>query len=637
MNLLTGPSQRKASTTAIFNFGLDDHEASPHIDSPGSSGALDLTFPPYTSPTSPITTLPFPTSYSINPTASPRSPRSRFPASLSPPPAGPTGSSRRPSAKALRLLGIAASDIAPSTPSPRRKPPNPLDSSDDESDWGYDHHASLSLVEGLALVDPPASSSSSSTFPSSTQRAQPTPRHRATFASDETLLADSSGASAIHRHKYKTSFDGAATYHRDLDQHDLIHATGSDSTVFPLMDHTMVPMGSESTIVDPNYPDGFANDNGCEAIPHRSRFWETPIAGDIQWQRRHGFQPPYHPYFFIQWTFCVLIFFGEFLYSARFIDRTTRAFVAVYVVGIGISLTTGVLNLLASYINPTDPVVTRTSVPRNLVYRMVPGILVNNLSTGVCDVCQVQVAFTTRHCKRCNRCVSGFDHHCKWLNTCIGTRNYRVFIVLLLVGGTTGLLYLANSAYIIYLFFAHKATYLERVADIFDLDEPHPAATSGPVIAADVVVAVLAFANWVAVSAVAQILMFHIKLSRQGKTTVEYLNEMDDQRYTEFLDSQAARAASQVAAVRNGGGGGGGVATVGPSVAEQGRVRYYAYRVRYALVRGRRRIGGWFGRRPARPAGYSASLVGRSDGATASLKLAGPGDDWLPMTGIHTA
>jgi len=34
----------------------------------------------------------------------------------------------------------------------------------------------------------------------------------------------------------------------------------------------------------------------------------------------------------------------------------------------------------------------------------------------------------TRHCRRCDKCVSGFDHHCLWLNTCVGSCNYRPWI-----------------------------------------------------------------------------------------------------------------------------------------------------------------------------------------------------------------
>lgn len=36
-----------------------------------------------------------------------------------------------------------------------------------------------------------------------------------------------------------------------------------------------------------------------------------------------------------------------------------------------------------------------------------------------------------RHCKRCNRCVVGFDHHCEFLNQCICDFNYKQYIAMM--------------------------------------------------------------------------------------------------------------------------------------------------------------------------------------------------------------
>lgn len=52
---------------------------------------------------------------------------------------------------------------------------------------------------------------------------------------------------------------------------------------------------------------------------------------------------------------------------------------------------------------------------------------------GYCEYCQRNVLKDSKHCRRCNRCVRGFDHHCRFVNQCVGRRNYRLFIILLVL------------------------------------------------------------------------------------------------------------------------------------------------------------------------------------------------------------
>lgn len=42
--------------------------------------------------------------------------------------------------------------------------------------------------------------------------------------------------------------------------------------------------------------------------------------------------------------------------------------------------------------------------------------------------CIIAQGSRTKHCRKCNKCVDGFDHHCLWLNTCVGERNYRPWV-----------------------------------------------------------------------------------------------------------------------------------------------------------------------------------------------------------------
>lgn len=61
-----------------------------------------------------------------------------------------------------------------------------------------------------------------------------------------------------------------------------------------------------------------------------------------------------------------------------------------------------------------------------------------------CVNCMVRKPLRSRHCKRCNRCVSKSDHHCPWVNNCVANNNHRHFILYVL-SLEVGILYFVQS------------------------------------------------------------------------------------------------------------------------------------------------------------------------------------------------
>jgi len=53
----------------------------------------------------------------------------------------------------------------------------------------------------------------------------------------------------------------------------------------------------------------------------------------------------------------------------------------------------------------------------------------------------------SRHCMRCNRCVSNFDHHCKFVNNCVGKKNYKIFIKVIITLQIFQIFLLSCTAY----------------------------------------------------------------------------------------------------------------------------------------------------------------------------------------------
>lgn len=50
-----------------------------------------------------------------------------------------------------------------------------------------------------------------------------------------------------------------------------------------------------------------------------------------------------------------------------------------------------------------------------------------------CHTCHLFRPPRSSHCHYCDNCVEEFDHHCPWVANCVGKRNYRYFVLFLLV------------------------------------------------------------------------------------------------------------------------------------------------------------------------------------------------------------
>jgi palmitoyltransferase ZDHHC1/11 len=160
-------------------------------------------------------------------------------------------------------------------------------------------------------------------------------------------------------------------------------------------------------------------------------------------------------------------------------------------------------------------------------------------STKYCWVCETNVAQHSMHCKYCNKCVSKFDHHCQWLNTCVGEKNYPYFYKTLWFIASLLIVHGGTSVAIGIDILAHGAT---------ELRADNWLGGSGLKI---LVVAVCFFfflLDMVALSLIAQLLLFHISLRRERLTTYQFILK-DNQRKRDLTKVTDAKKAQRIVAI----------------------------------------------------------------------------------------
>ena len=79
----------------------------------------------------------------------------------------------------------------------------------------------------------------------------------------------------------------------------------------------------------------------------------------------------------------------------------------------------------------------------------------------VCSTCHVFKPPRSHHCSECDNCVAIFDHHCPWLGNCVAARNYRNFVVFVVVTWLLDLFVLISTGAFLYTGPPEPATFYE--------------------------------------------------------------------------------------------------------------------------------------------------------------------------------
>lgn len=299
--------------------------------------------------------------------------------------------------------------------------------------------------------------------------------------------------------------------------------------------------------------------------------------------RNHGWQPPFHPLQTVAIAvFCTLAF-SFYVFFAPFLGTRTLKFV---IIGCFTPLVVAVcfLYVACTWIDPADPGVYRSQEhyspkkeaetgpsregdageggdgeePKKSLQSQLEIREEGHERTGCkplercqgqqrepadvhpdeellyCSICDADISVHSKHCRACDKCVHGFDHHCRWLNNCVGTRNYKLFVALMVSCLLMLILEWAVGIVVMVRCFRDQASFDQEISDKLG--------RSFPRVAFITVLLILAFLAFVATAPLTQLFCFHLILMHKGITTYDYILAVRDEK--EFWEGNGGTSSS---------------------------------------------------------------------------------------------
>lgn len=236
--------------------------------------------------------------------------------------------------------------------------------------------------------------------------------------------------------------------------------------------------------------------------------------------RKNGFESPFHPRQVLTWMgYCIsVVIFGLFV-SPFLPKRVLLPSVVVFVIVFSIGF---YAFMVVSGRNPAAVVHDREGKD-----------LEKAPSRRFCVTCDGLMIERMKHCRLCNKCVSGFDHHCIYLNTCIGDKNYVYFYVLALCSSFLPFFQIALAIYIL----AHHDS------DSWIKDRIKGSIFGGPSAYIPISVISILFL-YILGSLLFSLLCFHTYICFLGVTTYEWILLQSERSFQREEKRRQARAQS---------------------------------------------------------------------------------------------